>query len=478
MGKPDFSSSDQFMPPRSLTERLKAEANGHAPSIEITTASFMAERFAPDLPPLAADEAELSASPTTPPEASSTVGQAFASWPERAPWASRTLLTVLILIALVPSIAFAVLYWRGAISAPGFDAMAGTRGDRQTPPDVQPASLAGTGAPETVLPKGDIELPPIALTVASAIAAKAGEEAPFAIALDSADTLPPRSIITIRGLPEGTSFSAGRPYGETEWSLRPDEIGDLRLVLPLTASGQRALSVELVAADGRTISSAATRLEITADPRAAVVLRPGDTARIDELIAHGRKMVQVGYVAGARGYYKRAAEAGSAAAAFALGATYDPMFIEQIGAQGIKPDVAQARSWYERAKALGDKDAERQLAELDTEEALVAAAPVANGPAPTGVVVSGAAEPNRLAPGAAEPSTAGATNPEWVEISGTVNVRAAPTPQAQTIKVAEPGTRYQATARQGSWVQVTDPKTSEVGWVYDRYVATAEAPNQ
>ena len=43
-------------------------------------------------------------------------------------------------------------------------------------------------------------------------------------------------------------------------------------------------------------------------------------------------------------------------------------------------------------------------------------------------------------------------------------------------QVAEPGKRYQATARQGSWVQVTDPTTSETGWVYARYVAAADAP--
>jgi hypothetical protein len=41
-----------------------------------------------------------------------------------------------------------------------------------------------------------------------------------------------------------------------------------------------------------------------------------------------------------------------------------------------------------------------------------------------------------------------------------------------------PGKRYQATARQGSWVQVTDPATSESGWVYARYVAAAEAPTR
>jgi hypothetical protein len=55
-------------------------------------------------------------------------------------------------------------------------------------------------------------------------------------------------------------------------------------------------------------------------------------------------------------------------------------------------------------------------------------------------------------------------------------VRSAPTPQSDTVNVAEPGKRYQATGRQGNWVQLTDPTTSAVGWVYARYVAATEGP--
>ena len=83
---------------------------------------------------------------------------------------------------------------------------------------MQQAAVAEMPAPETILPKRAIELPSVALSVPDAIAAEAGKEAAFAITLDSDDSLPPRSIITIRGLPEGTSFSAGRPFGDTEWS--------------------------------------------------------------------------------------------------------------------------------------------------------------------------------------------------------------------------------------------------------------------
>ena len=92
-------------------------------------------------------------------------------------------------------------------------------------------AVAEMPAPETILPKRAIELS-VALSVPDAIATEAGKETAFAITLDSEDGLPPRSIITIRGLPEGTSFSAGRPFGDTEWSLRPDETDNLRMTLP------------------------------------------------------------------------------------------------------------------------------------------------------------------------------------------------------------------------------------------------------
>jgi hypothetical protein len=362
---------------------------------------------------------------------------------------------------------------------------------QQPPQAVQQAGAATPvasetpPASETILAKRDIELPPVTLTTPASVVGEAGKETAFAISLDSSENLPARSIITIRGLPEGTSFSAGRPFGETEWSLRPDEISGLRLKLPAVASGRRALSVNVVAADGTMIASSSTRLDIAPDPKAALILRPQDTARIDELMAHGRKMVDVGYFPGARAYFQRAAEAGSAEAAFSVGLSYDPSFIAEMGAQGIKPDVKQARIWYERAKALGYKDADAKLNALSNSEAAIEATPAPAAPKPAEVpVVPVVTTPQPVVePATPQPSETGAANPEaanpeWVEVSSPVNVRSAPTPQADTINVAEPGKRYQATGRQGSWVQVTDPATSESGWVYARYVAASEAPNR
>jgi hypothetical protein len=495
MGKAEFSSFEQFVPPKSLAERLKAQANGQA---EVEAASFMAERFAPDLQVPAVNNPAPSAPPPEPLQEPVRTFEPVVM--ERSYRSSGLVMAAFALVALVPVIAFGALYSRGAISVASLpavldgnnakDAPATVQSDKQALPEVQEAAAA-SAAPETILPKRNIELPSVAITLPNAVKAVAGKEVPFVIALDSSDALPGRSIITIRGLPNGTSFSAGRPFGETEWSLRPDEIADLRIILPATATGQRSLSVDVVAADGSMMASAGTRVDIAPDPKAALVLRPDDTARIDELIAHGRKMVDVGYFPGARAYFQRAAEAGSADAALSVGKSYDPAFIEEIGAQGIKPDVRQARIWYERAKALGNKDADEQLKELAKTEATAAtstanppkpaeatAAPVVETPEPADATAAPAVDAPKpvVAPVAPDPSRTGAIAPEWVEISSPVNVRSAPTPQSETIKVAEPGKRYQATARQGSWVQVTDPTTSETGWVYARYVAAADAP--
>ena len=69
----------------------------------------------------------------------------------------------------------------------------------------------------------------VALTSPDKIDAQAGEEVDFPVAIDATDALPSRSVLVVSALPEGAAFSEGRPYGVTGWSLRPDEIGDLRL---------------------------------------------------------------------------------------------------------------------------------------------------------------------------------------------------------------------------------------------------------
>jgi len=92
----------------------------------------------------------------------------------------------------------------------------------------------------------------------------------FPIALDGTDGVPVRSIIAVRGLPQGSKLSSGRPYDDTEWNLRPDEIGDLHLVLPSNARGETKVIVQLIATDGAVIADTTTILKMPANSVASI----------------------------------------------------------------------------------------------------------------------------------------------------------------------------------------------------------------
>jgi hypothetical protein len=474
-----LSPSDIVVRSASLAERLAAEVPAVAPALPEQTPTTMAERFAPEAQKGVAEGPgrpliEPAALPGLIPE------------PARASSANRWLVLTSIFVSLVPTAVILALLWQGAIKIPG---SSGTPivFDQAHFPESELASVAAVPAAPPAI---DVEAKPeIALTTPGRIEASTGDELAFTIAIDSADALPARSVIAIRALPEGAAFSQGRPYGDREWNLRPDEIGDLRLRLPKTASSGADLRVELMAADGTILASASTRIDIAPDPRAALILRADESGRVADLISHGHKMIDVGYFAGARAYFRRAAEAGSGEAALLLAATYDQEFIDKIGAHGIKADPKEARAWYERAKQLGVEDAEakfkvlkedwtdRQEPAQATEAEVVTPALVSAEPAGgSGADDASGAEVSAASPVASAPLPV--AKEEWVALVGYANVRAAPSTTADTLRVAEKGAKLRVTGRQGNWVQVTDPATAEVGWVYSRYIETAQSPAQ
>lgn len=82
------------------------------------------------------------------------------------------------------------------------------------------------------------------------------------------------------------------------------------------------------------------------------------------LMARGRRFVESGDFSSARPVYRRAAEAGYAEAALALGETYDPVTLRERGVVGLAPNVQKAREWYERARELGSLEAPTRLERL------------------------------------------------------------------------------------------------------------------
>ena len=86
---------------------------------------------------------------------------------------------------------------------------------------------------------------------------------------------------------------------------------------------------------------------------------------IATLVKRGKDALASGDFAAARLLLRRAAEAGNADAAMALGATYDPLVIRRLGAVGAEPDAARARKWYQQAIDLGSTAAAQPLASLE-----------------------------------------------------------------------------------------------------------------
>ena len=106
------------------------------------------------------------------------------------------------------------------------------------------------------------------------------------------------------------------------------------------------------------------------DPSSAPSVPIGNAARkpyADEvklLMSRGTQFMTVGDLVSARLVFQRAAEAHDPAAALALGATYDPVALVVSGVPSMGGDIDKARTWYQRAQALGSFEAPGRLALL------------------------------------------------------------------------------------------------------------------
>lgn len=89
-----------------------------------------------------------------------------------------------------------------------------------------------------------------------------------------------------------------------------------------------------------------------------------DASEIASLLKRADSLIGSGDVAAARLVLRRAAEAGDARAAMLLAGTYDPTLLEKLGVHGVVPDLAMARSWYEKARRFGASGASSQLERL------------------------------------------------------------------------------------------------------------------
>ncbi len=109
-------------------------------------------------------------------------------------------------------------------------------------------------------------------------------------------------------------------------------------------------------------------MHIVREERVAVidVAGPGPVMPLSDkvlpiLLQRGDAALAIGDVTAARLLYERAANAGSAEAAIALGKTYDIRFLPETGVRGSTANKDLAARWYRRAADLGDRRGDELL---------------------------------------------------------------------------------------------------------------------
>ncbi len=315
--------------------------------------------------------------------------------PTRNAWVSA-----LVVLALIPLAMLFIRLWQDmAIPHPA---------DGATPAAGLSASsspaTAGSAQPEQSPSKLEV-----ALSSPDRIEAKAGDVIAFPIAIDATEALPARTIIAVTALPEGASLSAGRPYGVTGWSLRPDEISDLQLRMP-ARSGATDMRLELVAGDGTVLAQSETRLSIAS----------ADTQMVSASASKPTEEVAT-------------AEATGSVDSFAPAPRRKP-----TASAGANPAV-----------------------KVNTVKVVTVPAPNPARPHDGGYGLGPATE----APQAPA---------EWMVTKAAVDIHAKAEQSSETVKVVDKGLKVRVTARDKNWVQVTDPKTSTTGWIYNRFLTPAE----
>ena len=178
--------------------------------------------------------------------------------------------------------------------------------------------------------------------------------------------------VVIDRLATGSTLTVGGPLGPNGWRLAASDLPSALVRPPQGFVGAMDIVVELRLADETLLDRKSLRLEwVTAAPGqwTGRPIRQLDRHEIADLVRRGNQLIIRGDLASARLVLQRAAEGGDPPAALMLAGTYDPILLAKVGIQGFArdivegfaPDIALARTWYERAKELGSTEATRRL---------------------------------------------------------------------------------------------------------------------
>jgi hypothetical protein len=229
---------------------------------------------------------------------------------------------------------------------------------------------AQTGQPQTGQP--------LSVKVAPMLRASPASRVRLPIQAGPPDALAKNSFIRIRGLPPAAALSDGYSIAAGAWAVPLLALPTLSVILPAGLQGDSSVTITLVSVEGEILAEATMMLQVAPPaPEAtplAQALRPGVTAplaptpaereRLLGLHAKGVEQLERGNVFAARKFFERAVEGGLAQSAVALAATYDPDELAKMKVVGLRPNVEEARKWYEKARELGAFEATERLRRL------------------------------------------------------------------------------------------------------------------
>jgi hypothetical protein len=192
--------------------------------------------------------------------------------------------------------------------------------------------------------------------------------------------------LDIGGVPEGMTISPGHALSTGRWRIAATDVGSAVIHPPQGFDGPTDLDIDLLRSDDTVADHRSVHVKWAASPAVADRAEPPsaatagsnqkirkkvaldhtmppqiDRAQLDFLVKRGVGLITEGDIAAARLLLQRAAEAHDARAAFALGATYDPIMLTMLQARGVTADARVALDWYKKASDFGSHEASQRL---------------------------------------------------------------------------------------------------------------------
>jgi hypothetical protein len=163
------------------------------------------------------------------------------------------------------------------------------------------------------------------------------------------------------GAPAPEQPPAASPLAISPRAIIPQPVMTERIVVPMepAAFADRLAGAPIKAETEPMVSARAIQIEQPVWPQPSV--RTLDREELAMLLKRSEELITQGDIASARLVLTRAAEAGDARAALALGATFDAGVLRKLGVLGGFGDVEQARAWYAKAAEYGSGEATRRL---------------------------------------------------------------------------------------------------------------------